>query len=503
MKPPSDHVDASRNFAMSNLISTGISGLDHILRGGLPADRLYLVQGDPGVGKTTLALQFLLEGLRLGERCLYVTFSETRDEVEGVARSHGWSLAGLQFFEFDSVQKALEGEQAGTVFHPYETELAAVSNGLWRAMEEHKPQRMVLDSLAELRLLAGDALRYRRQLLELKRRAAAIPCTAILVDDRTATRDDLQLQSLAHGVFSLHRLFAGYGGVKRRMEIVKLRGVPFRNGWHDFSIQTGGVCLYPRLVAAEHAQLAGGVLDSGVRELDALLGGGIDRGAGTLLLGPAGSGKSTVALKFAITAAKRGEKSLVYMFEESAAMLRNRARALGMNLAEHEAAGTISLRSVDAAEVSPGQFGFEVKCAVESEDIRVIIIDSLNGFLNSMPEEKYLTLHVHELLAYASARGIAVLMVISQQGMLSPTMTQPLDASYLADTVMLLRFYEFAGDVRKAISVIKRRGGAHETSIRSLDFGAPAGVKVGPVLHDFRGVLTGIPVYQGPGSSRE
>jgi circadian clock protein KaiC len=486
-----------------SLISTGVAGLDHVLRGGLPTNRLYLVQGDPGVGKTTIALQFLLEGIRLGERCLYVTFSETRAEVEGVARSHGWSLKGLDFFEFDEMQKALEGEQAGTVFHPSETELSAVSKGLWRAMEMSKPQRMVFDSLSELRLLSGDALRYRRQLLEVKRRAAAIPCTAILVDDRTATRDDLQLQSLAHGVISLHRISAGYGAVKRRMEIIKLRGVAFRSGWHDFSIQTGGVDVYPRLVASEHAQLEGGVLTSGVPEVDSLLGGGIDRGSGTLLLGPAGSGKSTVALKFAVNAAERGEKSLVYMFEESPAMLRNRARGVGMDLVTHEAAGNISLRPVDAAEVSPGQFSFDVKKAVERDDIRIIIIDSLNGFLNSMPDEKNLPLHIHELLSYASARGIAVLMVISQQGMMGPSMTQPVDASYLADTVILFRFYEHAGKIHKAISVTKRRGGAHEASIRALSIGKPTGVRVGPALHDFRGVLTGVPVFEGRTQPKE
>jgi circadian clock protein KaiC len=496
--------DYQRRRGLTNpLLSTGIEGLDHILRGGLPPNRLYLVQGDPGVGKTTMALQFLLEGKRRGERCLYVTFSETRDEVEGVARSHGWSLDGLEFFEFDELQKALEGEQAGTVFHPSETELSAVTKGVWQAMERHRPQRLVFDSLSELRLLAGDSLRYRRQLLEVKRRLAGFECTAMLVDDRTATRDDLQLQSLAHGVISLHRASSGYGAAKRRLEVVKLRGVPFRSGWHDFAIQTGGLNVYPRLVAAEFSQKSGGILSSGVAGLDSMLGGGIDRGSGTLLLGPAGSGKSTVALQFAVSAAQRAEKSLIYMFEESPNMLRARSMGVGIDLAPHEASGAIRLRPVDAAEVSPGQFAFEVKRAVEHDDVRIIVIDSLNGYLNAMPDEKYLALHLHELLAYAAARGIAVLMVISQQGMMGPSMTQPVDASYLADTVILFRFYEYAGDIRKAISVTKRRGGAHEPSIRSLTIGSPDGVKLGAPLHDFRGVLTGVPVYQGPSPQKE
>lgn len=481
------------------VVSTGIEGLDHIMRGGLPGNRLYLVQGDPGVGKTTLALQFLLEGLRAKERCLYVTFSETRAEIEGVARSHGWSLEGLGFFEFDELQKALEGEQAGTVFHPSETELTAVSKRLWQSMEMHRPQRMVFDSLSELRLLAGDAMRYRRQLLEIKRRVAAIQCTAMLVDDRTATRDDIQLQSLAHGVISLQRRSSGYGAAKRNLEIIKLRGVAFRSGWHDFAIHTGGISVYPRLVASEHGQSEGGVLSSGIAELDSLLGGGIDRGSGTLLLGPAGAGKSTVALKFALGAAERGEKSLVYLFEESPSLLRQRSRAIGMNLAAHEAAGTITLRMVDAAEVSPGQFAFEVKRAVEQDGARVVIIDSLNGYLNAMPDEKHLALHLHELLAFAAARSVAVMIVISQQGMMGPSMTQPVDASYLADTVVLFRYYEYAGEIRKAISVTKRRGGSHELSIRAMSIGKPEGVKVGQSLNEFRGVLTGVPIYQGPG----
>jgi circadian clock protein KaiC len=485
------------------LISSGIAGLDHVLRGGLPAERLYLVQGDPGVGKTTLALQFLLEGLRLGERCMYVTFSETRSEVEGVARSHGWSLDGLAFFEFEELQKSLEGERAGTIFHPSETELSAVSKGVWASLDKNRPQRLVFDSLSELRLLSGDPLRYRRQLLELKRRAAAIPCTAMLVDDRTATRDDLQLQSLAHGVISLHRASSGYGAAKRRLEVVKLRGVAFRSGWHDYTILTGGLSVYPRLVAAEHGQSEGGMLESGVPELDALLGGGLDRGSGTLLLGPAGAGKSTVAMKFAIAAANRGEKSLVYMFEESPSMLRARARGVGMGLDEQEAAGSISLKSMDAAEVSPGQFAFEVKHAVEEGGARVVVIDSLNGYLNAMPDEKHLSLHLHELLAYASAKGVVILMVISQQGMMGPSMTQPVDASYLADTVVLFRYYEYAGEIRKAISVTKRRGGRHEPSIRGLRIGAPEGVNVGAPLHEFRGILTGVPVFGGASSPKE
>ncbi len=477
--------------------STGIAGLDHLLRGGLPANRLYLVQGDPGVGKTTMALQYLMEGVARGERGMYITFSETRAEVEGVVQSHGWSLEGIEIFEFSATQEALSEERAGTVFHPGETELTAVTKRVWAALDRTRPARLVFDSISELRLLAGDPLRYRRQLLDLKSRVAKCGCTTLLLDDRTATRDDLQLQSLAHGVISLHRVSSDYGSTKRRLEIVKLRGMNFRDGLHDFSIRTGGLVVYPRLVASEHAQAAGGILQSGVEELDELIGGGLDRGSGTLLLGPAGVGKSTVALKFAISAAQRGERSVVYNFDESLGMFRTRAAGLGMDLAEHEASGLIALRAIDAAEVSPGQFAADLRHRVENEDVKVVIIDSLNGYLNAMAAEKQLVLHLHELLAYASARGVAVLMVISQHGVMGSYMQQPLDASYLADTVILFRYYEFRGELRQAISVFKRRGGAHERSIRELKLGPPDGVKVGVALKDFRGVLSGTPTFHG------
>lgn len=480
-----------------SVVTTGVQGLDHVLRGGLPTGQLYLVQGDPGVGKTTLSLQFLLEGLARSQPTLYVTLSETRAEVEMVARSHSWSLKGLQFFELDELAAALEGEQAGTIFHPSETELGAVTQRLWDVIERHRPRRLVFDSLSELRLLAGDPLRYRRQLMELKRRLATIGTTAIFVDDRTATRDDLQLQSLAHGVITMVRSSQGYGSAKRSLEVVKLRGVPFRSGWHDFTIETGGLRVYPRLVAAEHEQLDREVFSSSIGELDALLGGGIDSGSGTLLLGPAGSGKSTVALLFALSAASRGQRSLYYMFEESPVMLRTRARGLDMPLAACESEGLITLRPVDAAQISPGQFASEIQRAVEDDNVKIIVIDALNGYLNAMPDEKYLTLHLHEMLAYAAARGVAVLLLVSQHGMMGPQMVQPVDASYLADTVILFRFFEHAGDIHRAISVTKRRGGRHEPSIRSLTLGRPEGLRLGPPLHEFRGVLTGVPVYEG------
>ncbi len=479
------------------LLPTGIAGLDHLMRGGLPANRLYLIQGDPGVGKTTLALQFLMEGLARGEPGMYVTFSETRAEVEGVARSHGWSLEGIEVFEFTAMQEALAGERAGTVFHPAETELSAVTGSVWAALERARPARLVFDSISELRLLSGDPLRYRRQLLDLKARVAQCGCTTLLLDDRTATRDDLQLQSLAHGVLSLHRVPSEYGSAKRRIEIVKLRGMDFRDGLHDFAIKMGGLVVYPRLVAAEHAQVERGILKSGVAGLDALVGGGIDRGSGTLLLGPAGVGKSTVALKFAITAAERGERSVVYNFDESLGMLRTRAAGMGMDLAGHEAAGTISVRPIDAAELTPGQFAADLRRRVEEDGVKIVIIDSLNGYLNAMPAEKQLVLHLHELLAYASARGVAVLMVISQHGIMGSFMQQPLDASYLADTVILFRYYEYRGELRQAISVFKRRGGAHERAIRELTLGPPEGIKVGAALQDLRGVMSGTPTFHG------
>lgn len=475
------------------LVTTGIAGLDHILRGGLPSDRLYLVQGDPGVGKTTLALQYLLEGARQGQRGLYVTFSESRAEIQSVAESHAWSLEDLEIFEFGQARQALEGERAGTVFHPAETEMTAIMSSVAAAIARVTPHRMVFDSLSELRLLAGDPLRYRRQILEFKALLSKISCTALLLDDRTATRDDLQLQSLAHGVLSLYRTSANFGSAKRKIEIVKLRGVAFRDGVHDFAISTGGIKLFPRLIASEHHGAERGILSSGVPELDSLLGGGIERGSGTLLLGPAGAGKSTVALRFAISAAMRGERSVIYVFDESVQMLRSRAAGLNLDVGPYEKRGLIDIRPIDASEVTPGQFAASVHDSVEEGGARIVIIDSLNGYLNAMPDEKHLVLHLHELLAYAAARGVAVLMVISQQGMMGSQMQQPVDASYLADTVVLFRYYEFAGEIRQAISVFKRRGGAHDRTIRALTIGPPQGIAIGAPLRELRGVLSGTP----------
>ena len=489
---------------MSNrVVPTGISGLDHLLLGGLQADRLYLVQGDPGVGKTTLALQFLLDGVSRGDKGMYVTFSETKGEVESVAASHGWSLNGIEVFEFGELQSALAGERAGTVFHPAETELAAVTGRLWRMFERAAPSRLVFDSIAELRLLSGDSLRYRRQLLDLKARTSARRCTTLLLDDRTATERDLQLQSLAHGVFSLQRIAADYGSAKRRLEIVKFRGLAFRDGLHDFTIRTGGLVVYPRLVAAEHAQVERGTLKSGIAPLDALVGGGLDRGSGTLLLGPAGAGKSTVALRFVLSAAEQGERSVVYNFDESLSMLRSRSAGLGMDLSPHERAERIVLKSVNSAELTPGQFAADIRRRVEDDGAKVVVLDSLNGYLNAMPGERHLVLHLHELLAYAAARGVVMLFVTSQLGIMGVQPQQPVDASYLADAVILFRYYEFRGTVRQAISVFKRRGGSHERTIRELTLGPPNGIEVGAPLRDFRGVLAGTPVYLGDGSEKE
>lgn len=485
------------------VVKTGIPGLDHLLRGGLAPRRLYLIQGDPGVGKTTLALQFLMEGLRCGERVMYVTFSESRDEVEEAARSHGWSLDNVEVFEFLATQRALAGERAGTVFHPAETELNAVINRVWETFEQVQPARLVFDSISELRLLAGDSLRYRRQLLELKSRANARGCTTLLIDDRTATRDDLQLQSLAHGVLSLHRTPSDYGSARRRLEVIKLRGISARDGLHDFAITMGGIVVYPRLVASDHAQLERGILPSGVTGLDALIGGGLDRGSGTLLVGPAGVGKSTVALKFVHSAAERGERSVIYSFDESVGMLRLRASGLGMNLSPHEAAGRIAIEPIDAAQMTPGQFASDMRRRVEDQDVKVVVIDSLNGYLNAMSAEKQLILHLHELLAYASARGVAVLMVLSQHGIVGSPMQQPVDASYLADTVILFRYYEFRGELRQAVSVFKRRGGAHERTIRELSLGPPEGIRIGAILRSLRGVLAGTPTLDDRAEPKE
>lgn len=475
-----------------DLASTGIEGLDDVLRGGLPRNRMYLVQGDPGSGKTTMGLQFLLEGQRRGEVGMYITLSETREEIAAVASSHGWSLEGLHILEMTAADQQLSLEDENTLFEPSEVELRELMQRLLDQIERAGPARVVLDSLSEMRLVSQTALRYRRQVLTLKQFFAGRRCTVLLLDDRTTADDDRQLQSLAHGVLSLESRVAEYGNERRRVRVVKLRGVQPRGGYHELAIVRGGLRVFPRLVAAEHRpDFQRAAMGSGVGELDQLLGGGIDRGTATLIMGPAGSGKSTLALRFAVAALERGEQVAVFAFDERIETMLARLEGLNIDVQSHAQAGRATLRQIDPAEMGPGEFTAVVREAVEA-GAGTVVIDSLNGYLNAMPEERLLALQLHELLSYLGHRGVTTLMVMAQHGLTGQLVT-PVDVSYIADTVILLRFFEVDGTVRKAISVMKKRSGAHEDTIREYGLGAPYGVRIGVPLTGFRGVLTGAP----------
>jgi circadian clock protein KaiC len=480
----------------SSLASTGIEGLDDVLRGGLPRNRLYLVQGDPGSGKTTMGLQFLLEGQRRGEVGMYISLSETREEIVAVADSHGWSLEGLNLLEMTAAEQQRSLEEENTLFEPSEVELRELMQGLLKQIERVGPSRVVLDSLSDMRLVSQTALRYRRQVLTLKQFFAGRQCTVLMLDDRTTPDDDRQLQSLAHGVLSLENRPIEYGNERRRVRVVKLRGVQHRGGYHELAIVPGGLRVFPRLVAAEHRpDVAREVIHSGVGELDQLLGGGLDRGTATLIMGPAGSGKSTLALRFAMAALERGEQAALFAFDERVDTLLARLDGLGIDLRTHLQSGRATLRQIDPAEMGPGEFTALVRSSVHA-GARTIVIDSLNGYLNAMPEERLLALQLHELLSYLGHLGVTSMMVMAQHGLTGQLVT-PADVSYIADTVMLLRFFEAEGKVRKAISIVKKRTGAHEETIREYGLGAPYGVRIGQPLTKFRGVLTGAPIFEG------
>ncbi|HVU51222.1 MAG TPA: ATPase domain-containing protein [Polyangia bacterium] len=471
---------------------TGVVGLDSILRGGLPRGRLFLIEGDPGVGKTTLALQFLMEGVRLGERVIYVTLSETTEEIHAVAASHEWSLDGIHIYEL-TPPDALTSDEQNTLFHPSEVELAETMRGVIDLCTRIKPHRVVLDSLSEIRLLAQSPLRYRREVLALKQYFAGRGCTVLLLDDRTGPTGDAHLQSLAHGVLSLDQLAPLYGAHRRRLRVAKLRGVSYRGGYHDFEIQRGGLRVFPRLVASEHARpFERGIVPSGIAGLDAMLDGGLDRGTSTLLLGPAGTGKSSIATLWASSMVARGERVAMYAFDEGLATLFARAHSLGYNLRRHVDAGQMVARQIDPAEMPPGKFADDVREAVEAQGVGCVIIDSLNGYLNAMPDESFLVLQLHELLTFLAQQGVLTIVVVSQHGLVGSSMQSPTDVSYLADTVLLLRHFEFQGELKKAISVLKKRTGRHENTIRELLLDA-AGVNVGDPLQQFQGVLTGVP----------
>lgn len=475
-------------------VATGIQGLDHILGGGFTPNRIYLIEGDPGSGKTTLALQFLLEGRRAGEGGLYVSLSETKEELAGVAQSHGWNLDDIHTYELLPSDESLHPDAQARLFHPSDVELGDTTRAILSEVERRQPTRVVFDSLSEMRLLAQHPLRYRRQVLALKQFFIGRQCTVLLLDDRTSADNDLQLHSLAHGVITLQHMAQEFGAERRRMRVLKMRGSAFRGGYHDFVIRTGGIEVFPRLVAAEHhRRFASEPLKSGVPALDQLLGGGLDRGTSALLMGPAGSGKSTIAAQFMAAAAERGERSIIYTFDESVGTMLSRAEGLGINLKRHLDAGRIRVQQVDPGELSPGEFVYTIRRAVEQDAARVVVIDSLNGYLSAMPEERFLTIQLHELLTYLGQQGVVTMMVVAQQGLLGSGMQTPVDASYLADTVVVLRYFEARGRVRRAISVIKKRSGAHEDTVRELRL-RKGGLWVGEALGEFHGILSGTPM---------
>lgn len=497
MKKSSSQEAAAGGLSDSARMATGIEGLDNILEGGFPANRIYLIEGDPGTGKTTLSLQFLMEGARLGEAGLYITLSETKAELEAVAASHGWSLDGFQIYELLPTAESLNPETQYTIFHPSEIELGETTSAVLEEVKRIKPRRVVFDSLSEMRLLAHEPLRFRRQILALKQYFAGQQSTVLLLDDKVAEGQDLQVQSIAHGVVSLEHLAVEYGAERRRLRVVKLRGSRFRGGYHDFNIETGGVVVFPRLIAAEHRQeFAKEFAVSDVAELDSLLGGGLDRGTSTLALGPAGSGKSTLGTQFAAAAAGRGERTAIFIFDETRDNYLTRAAGIGTDIQGYIDSGLITIQQVDPAELAPGEFAHSVRGCVDRDGARLVIIDSLNGYLNAMPEERFLTIQMHELLTYLNQQGVVTLLIMAQHGFLGTAMQTPVDVSYLADTVLVLRYFEANGEIRRAVSVIKKRTGAHERTIRELNI-TSEGIKVGEPLREFRGVLTGIPILDG------
>ena len=478
--------------------ATGIEGLDYILGGGFPVHRMYLVEGDPGAGKTTLAMQFLLEGVRRGETGVYATLSETEEELRDIARAHGWPLEGITICDLQTAEESLKADSQYTLFHPSEVELSETTKVVIDTVERVNPARVVFDSLSEMRLLARDSLRYRRQILALKHYFTGSCCTVLLLDYGN-NQGDFQLQSLTHGVLNFEQTTPGYGAQRRRLRVQKVRGISYRQGYHDYVIDTGGLKVSPRLVAADHPQVATpAVIESGLPELDALLGGGLERGTSAMLLGPSGVGKSTLAAQYVAAAAAQGEKAAVYTFDESPHLWIGRAQRLGMGLREHLDADRMSIRQVDPAELSPGDFAGAVRREVE-EGARVVVIDSLNGYQHAMPEERYLILHLHELLAYLSQQGVLTVMVMAQTGILGEVVQSPVDLSYLTDTVVLLRYFEAFGEVRKAISVVKRRTGDHERYVRELRVEGNR-LSVGRELREFHGVLSGQLTYTGGAS---
>ncbi|HUC47751.1 MAG TPA: ATPase domain-containing protein [Xanthobacteraceae bacterium] len=488
--------------AMSKLLpraSTGIPGLDDILHGGLARNRLHLLEGSPGTGKTTIALQFLLKGAEAGETGIYVSLAETESELRDGARSHGWTVGPkVEIFELVPPESVLDPDQHQSLLYSSDLELGETVKRIFDSIDRLKPKRVVIDSLSEIRLLAQSSLRYRRQILALKHYFAQHNSTVIMLDDLTTESTDRAVHSIAHSVIHLDQLAPIYGGERRRLRIVKCRGQSFRGGYHDFNIAPGGVAVFPRLVAAQHRTgFSGQLLRSGIGELDQLLGGGINTGSSTLLVGPAGTGKSLLSLHYLTAAVARGERGALFVFDEELGLLFARAKGLGIDLEAMQKDKKLFVEQMDAAELSPGEFSQRVRDSVDREDIRTVAIDSLNGYQAAMPEEQYLILHLHELLQYLNRQGTATFLTVAQHGMIGD-MKQTIDVTYLADSVIMLRYFEALGRVRRAISVVKKRTGAHEDTIREFRI-TSRGIEVGPALQEFQGVLRGVPTYVGGG----
>lgn len=478
---------------------TGIEGLDDILAGGFPRECVYLVQGDPGSGKTTLALQFLLEGVRRGEKVFYITLSETKNELLKVAHSHGWSLDQVPLLELSAIDSLLRPDAQTTVFHPSEVELNKVSALLLEEMRKVQPARIVFDSLSEFRLMAETPLRYRRQLLTLKQEFGKFRSTVLLLDDKmdkSGTGVDPHVLSLTHGVIDMEQFSPDYGTSRRRLRVTKLRAVKFREGYHDYIITKGALRIFPRIIAAEHhVAFQREAVSSGIEEVDKLLGGGLDRGTTTLILGPAGTGKSTLALQYAVQMAGRGERAMVFTFDETRHVMLARAKALGFDLEKCIASGMVTVQQVDPAELSPGEFAVRIRCGVEA-GAKLVVIDSLNGYLNAMPGEKYLNNQLHELASYLNQQGVLTILVLAQHGLVGVA-EAPVDLSYLSDAVVTLRYFEALGEVRQALAVVKKRSGRHEKTIREFMLEEGRGICVGEPIRDFQGVLTGVPHFLG------
>lgn len=483
----------------ANLVGSGVPGLDHVLRGGFVRARAHLVEGRPGSGKTTIGLQFLIEGIKCGERCLYITLSESKRELYSVAARHGFDLAGIEIFELIPPELSLDPSKRQTLLHSSDLELGETVEMVLAEVERLKPDRVVFDSISEIRLLSQGILKYRRQVLALKSFFLLHDITVLLLDDLTGEQDDLNLHSVCHGVVRLEQRVPVYGGERRRLRVIKMRGVQIRGGYHDLVIRSGGVTVFPRLVAADHPIVEGGEYAKSNTELDALMNGGLDRGTTTLIMGPSGTGKSSVAISYLYSALERGEAGYLMVFDETLRVVKERSTGMGMPLEPFIRSGLLKLDQIDPAELTPGELASRIQDAVERQDAKVVVVDSLNGYLNAMPEEQYLVLQMHEIITYLNQKGVVTFLLLANHGVVGQ-MNSQVDLTYLSDTVVLLRYFEANGRIRRAVSVVKKRMGTHEDTIRELTLSS-RGVVVGSALEEFSGVLSGIPKYHGTKSA--